>query len=448
MAQVSNEQVALALAMGPRSAQALCERLGISQPTLSRLLSGMGNRVVRIRQGRSVLYALLDSSRGFSEVPVYRVDTEGRIERLGVLYPVRDAGYVMQEVNGHTQHSEGLPWWIADMRPQGFMGRAYAHHHAAALGLPGSLKDWSDTHAVRALLAHGHDITGNLLLGDLARERFLDAPHSEPIAFDDRAHVYARLSTAAVNGDETWSSAGGEQPKFTAYVQMPDGARHVLVKFTVADDNPVTERWRDLLLCEHHALQTLRDGHVDASATNVVESGNQRFLEVERFDRVGLRGRRGLLSLESIDSEFAGKGTSPWPEVTRALAADGHITQQAHNSATLLYAYGCLIGNTDMHHGNLAFVNTNGRPYELAPAFDMLPMTFQPRASGTIGNTVNSVSLYPDVPASTWRTALGLAHEFVSRARADGRLSANFQPCLGALDAHLIAMGSKINLLA
>ncbi len=447
MALVSDEHVALALAMGPRSAQALCDRLSISQPTLSRLLSGMGNRVVRVRQGRSVLYALLDSSRGFSDVPVYRVDTEGRIERLGELYPVRDAGYVIQRVDGQAQHSEGLPWWIADMRPQGFMGRAYAHHHSAALGLPGSLKDWSETHAMRALLAHGHDVTGNLLLGDLARERFLDAPQSEPISYDVLGLENARLSKAAVNGDETWSSAGGEQPKFTSYVQTPDGAHHVLVKFTVEDDNPVTERWRDLLLCEHHALQTLRDGDVGASATNVVDSGNQRFLEVERFDRVGLRGRRGLHSLESIDCEFAGKGTSPWPEVTRALAADGHITQQAHNGATLLYAYGCLIGNTDMHHGNLAFVNTDGRPYELAPAFDMLPMTFQPRASGTIGNTVNSVSLHPDVPASTWRIARGLAHEFVRRARADGRLSAAFQPCLDALEAHLVVMGAKINLL-
>jgi hypothetical protein len=28
------------------------------------------------------------------------------------------------------------------------------------------LADWTDTHALRALLAHGHDLAGNLLPGD------------------------------------------------------------------------------------------------------------------------------------------------------------------------------------------------------------------------------------------------------------------------------------------
>ncbi len=33
-----------------------------------------------------------------------------------------------------------------------------------------------------------------------------------------------------------------------------------------------------------------------------------------------------------------------------------------------------LIGNTDMHYGNLSFISSHGRPYHLAPAYDILPM--------------------------------------------------------------------------
>lgn len=438
------EHITLLLARGPASAGELARQLGVSQPTLSRALAALEPRLVRLRAGRSIRYALRDEGRGFGDIPIHRVDAQGRIARLGTLTPVRDAGYVMQQSDGGTQHSEGLPWWLVDMRPQGFMGRAYAGQHAASLGLPTSLRDWTDTHAVRALLAHGHDATGNLLLGDLARQRFLDAPDRAPIPLAAKPTEYVRMSGTALADDATWSSAGGEQPKFTAYVETEQGACHAIVKFTVADDNPVTQRWRDLLLCEHHALQTLRDAGVAAAHTAVVDSGTQRFLEVQRFDRVGLHGRQGLLSLHALDSEFTGLATQPWPEVTQALAAGGHITAQAHADAALLFAYGCLIGNTDMHHGNLSFMALQDSPCTLAPAYDMLPMVFQPSAGGLVGNTVSPVSLHPAVPTSAWVQALALAQALVDRLRAEPRLSPHFAPCVAALQAHQALMQGKI----
>jgi hypothetical protein len=443
-----SDRIALILAAGPASAQELGARLGVSQPTLSRALAGMSSGLVRIRTGRSFVYALRDGGRGFVEVPVYRVDTQGLVSQLGTLIPVRDDGFVMVEADGNTLHSEGLPWWMLDMRPQGFMGRAYAGLHAVPLGLPSSLQDWSDTHAVRALLAHGHDVTGNLLLGDLARERFLEAPSRMPIASEDRPATYAHLSHSAIGDDQTWSSAGGEQPKFTAYAETRFGLRHVIVKFTVVDDNPVSQRWRDLLLCEHHALEALLAAGVAASRSTIIDRARQRFLEVERFDRVNERGRRGLLSLSALDNEFAGLATRAWPDVTLELSADGVITREAHAGACLLYAYGCLIGNTDMHHGNLAFLNTQGRPYEIAPAFDMLPMTFKPGSGGQITDTVRPVSLHSAVRPAAWRAALGMAQDFLLRIREDAALSANFAPCLTALEEHLKVMAQKISLLA
>jgi hypothetical protein len=55
----------------------------------------------------------------------------------------------------------------------------------------------------------------------------------------------------------------------------------------------------------------------------------------------------------------------------------------------LLWAFGTLIGNSDMHSGNLSFVSEHGRPYDIAPAYDMTPMTFAPRSGGGLPDTIS-----------------------------------------------------------
>ena len=130
----------------------------------------MKAEIVRIGRAQSIQYAVRDASRGLPDIPIYCVSAEGKLRALGTLFPVRPDGYVMQQADGVALHSDGLPWWLFDMRPQGYLGRAYAARHAADLGLPARLIDWSDTHALRALLVHGHDAVGNLLLGDGARD--------------------------------------------------------------------------------------------------------------------------------------------------------------------------------------------------------------------------------------------------------------------------------------
>ena len=64
-----------------------------------------------------------------------------------------------------------------------------------------------------------------------------------------------------------------------------------MVKFSEKLDSPVSQRWRDLLLAEHLALSTLRQAGVAAAASAVIDHEGQRFLEVQRFDRVGTLGR-------------------------------------------------------------------------------------------------------------------------------------------------------------
>ena len=394
----------------------------------------LDDAVVRIGKGRAIQYALRDRSRGIDEIPVYRVTAEGTIRRLGMLVPVCPGGFVMHQEDGLSCHSDSLPWWLLDMRPQGFLGRAYAAHHAATLGLPSQLNEWTDSHMLRALLAHGHDVTGNLLLGDLARERCIDSPPPASVTPDD----YPAHAAAAERGEVPGSSAGGEQPKFVTFTD-----RHVLVKFSSAEANPVAQRWRDLLLAEHIAAQVLLDAGIQAAHTRLFDRAGRRFLEIERFDRVGQTGRRAVFSLASVEAEFVGAAHAPWPVLTTRLLAQDIITAEAAAGAARLHAFGTLIGNTDMHHGNLSFVS-DGPPYALAPAYDMLPMAFRPLGSGVLSDDLPGARLHPDVSSETWRQALDLAHEFLRRMNGDERFSGAWQACAHALVQHVEEARLKI----
>lgn len=436
------------LANGKLSARQLVENIGVSQPTLSRALASLGDAVVRIGAGTSIQYALRDTARGLPDIPVYRVDAQGQIRRLGILIPVRPEGFVLRREDGVSRHSDGLPWWLFDMRPQGYLGRTFAARHGGALGLPERITDWTDTHALRALLKEGHDVVGNLLLGDVARAAFLASPEptTELAGSEDKAETYARLAREVANGELPGSSAGGEQPKFTATILTPFGIQHVIVKFTEPEQSPVSERWRDLLLAEHLALTTLREAGIPAARTDIIDHAGQRFLEVERFDRIGKLGRRALCSLAALDAEFVGLGAGNWSDITRRLAADGHIPANAADRASLLWAFGVLIANTDMHNGNLSFIG-EGSPHDIAPAYDMTPMAFAPRSGGGLPDSVIEATIHASIANETWRQAATLAQSFLAKTQTNSEFSPRFQTCITALKRHIEAACVKIGRL-
>ncbi|MFQ6333865.1 type II toxin-antitoxin system HipA family toxin YjjJ [Methylophilus sp. 3sh_L] len=438
----------LHLANGPIKAKQLADLIGISQPTVSRALSQLNHELVRVGAAASIQYCLRDPSRGFDDIPVYRVDSDGKISELGTLIPVRPQGFVMQQSDGITSHFDSLPWWLYDMRPQGFLGRAYAVRHAAALGLPEKLSDWTDTHSLRALLAHGQDVAGNLLLGEVARAHFINATTLAPIAQTDRPQHFLRLAEEAARGDTPGSSAGGEQPKFTAYVQTAQDPQHVLVKFSLPAQNPVTQRWADLLLAEHLALETLLQAGMSASASEIIDTDTQRFLQVQRFDRIGEHGRRALFSLAALDAEFVGKANASWPVITQQLAAQKVITAEAAHGAQLLYAFGKLIGNTDMHNGNVSFMSEHGRPYELAPAYDMLPMAFAPTTGGQLPQSFTTAEISGEIGAPTWKQALSLAQAYLQQLGQHHGFSVEFAPCMETLRNAIFEAGLRIGKLA
>lgn len=422
------------LNQGPMSTRQIIDIMKFSQPTLSRALRIIGDDIVRIGAGPSIQYALRDVYRGFRSAPIYRITDKGRVSPLGELIPVHPEGFVMVETNNVGIHSDGLPWWLFDMRPQGYLGRAYASNYAADLGLPANPEQWSDSDIIRALLVHGHDAIGNLLIGEQARDRFLEMPEPIPI---EHVTTYPALALAAGNGEAPGSSAGGEQPKFCTFTERG----HVLVKFSALDNNPVSERWRDLLLAEHLALRLL------GVETEIYDVSHQRFLEIPRFDRIGSLGRIGVCSLRALDAEFIGNARAPWPVLVNSLVTAELVHPDAAKDTARLWAFGMLIGNTDMHHGNLSFISRHGRPYHLAPAYDILPMGFAPRTGGTIVNQLRPASLPEVISRDVWQEALCLAENFFVIASNCERFSANFVPCLAALRHHIDEAKSRINRL-
>lgn len=124
------------LQKGVRTARTLMAELAVSQPTLSRALRTLGADLVPFGVARSIQYALRDATRQDLQAPVYRVSVEGQLRELGVLIPVYPDGFVMVQADGLRLHTEGLPWWLFDMQPQGYLGRAFNLQHGQQLGLP------------------------------------------------------------------------------------------------------------------------------------------------------------------------------------------------------------------------------------------------------------------------------------------------------------------------
>jgi hypothetical protein len=356
--------------LGVAQAKDLARELGVSQPTVSRLLEVAGDRVCRMGQARATRYARTRVLPGLgTRLPVYRISETGKADPLGVLHLLDEGRHWFGAPDGTGRLFDGLPPFASDMSPQGYVGRTFSARYPE-LELPARLGDWNDDHRLIALARRGEDCIGDLIIGEESLNRWLASTlePAERTAYPELARRSAR--------EQPGSSAGGEHPKFLTY----SGGRHVLVKFASDDEGAVARRWRELLVCESLALQVVREAGIDAATAHWFDERGYRFLEVERFDRIGARGRRGVLSLEALDNEYigdAGRGAS-WTRIAPKLLERKLIDSEDARRLRWLDVFGQLIGNTDRHFGNVSFLETREGSLRLAPVYDMLPMMFAP----------------------------------------------------------------------
>ncbi len=430
---------ALLRTRGAQQASAIAAELGISQPTLSRLLAAMEPRIVRIGRARATRYALAhEVARAGSRWPLYRIDAAGRPETLGELRALHGDRFHFESVralpaflHGDFASGEfaGLPWFQGDQRPQGFLGRAFARRVAPDIDAPEDPLRWRSDDIVLGLLRYGDDRPGDLVFGEAALQRALREILAPPdtVAADERGARYPQLADAVLRGEDIGSSAAGEQPKFAITLRGEDGYAPVIVKFSDRISSPNGRRWADLLICEHHACEVLLDHGLAAARSEVIEADARVFLQSTRFDRTPTLGRRGLVSLAALDAGFYGHGRLEWWRFAPQLQRDGWLDTGEARRLRLLGWYGALIANSDMHLGNVALQLADDRPLPLAPIYDMLPMRFRPATSGEIVERRYEITLPAPEQHDDWHAAALMAQDFWRRVAGEARISAPFR---------------------
>ncbi len=437
---------------GALTAGELASALGVSQPTVSRLLARFPrSRLLRLGRARASRYAMVRELVSLGSTwPLYEIDAQGQSHLVGQFHALNAKQWCLQqdtpwETLRGNEFRDGLypdlPWFLDDLRPQGFLGRAFARTHGGALGLPTDPRAWQADNVVLALLRHGHDLQGAFVLGapmlSAVQERMLNDGDALPVRA--RSDVYPAHAETVLGGEWPGSSAAGEQPKFTVRIRDKNGGiRHALVKFSGRAGRLEDQRWADLLAAEHLAAGLLNENGIAAAGTELLEAGGRRFLEVARFDRVGAHGRRGLSSLAALDAAFFGQLQTPWTDAADRLLDGGWLSAQDAGRLKLLWWFGTLIGNTDMHYGNVSLFLGRDLPLSLAPAYDMLPMLYRPDAEG--GLPERRFAPMPPQPESiaVWSAASALAENFWTRAAASPLISKPFRK-IAAQNAGIVA---------
>ena len=408
-------------------------RLGLSQPTVSRALSALvkQGRLLKVGAARSQQYLLPRHIEGVgSQIGMVRVDTQGRVSPFARMVALPGGRFWVNEADGLTQIHDGLPWFLDDMRPQGFMGQTFVQNHPE-LSLPADLRHWNDDHALKAMVLAGDDLPGNLIVGEQALARYLSGVRQTAVVQHPEVD-YPRLAMLAMQGAQPGSSAGGEQPKFSALVN----GQAMLVKFSPSGDAPGDERSRDLLVCEHIALQTLAAAGLPAADSQIVIAGGRVFLQSRRFDRTD-KGRIGMVSLLVYDAQYVGEMDN-WSATAQRMAARQLMTSQDAQQLQLLEAYGLLIANTDRHYGNISFLLEDD-DWRLSPTYDMLPMLYAPVKGELVERDFAARQLQPTSQTlAVWPQAKQLAQQFWQSVAADMRVSGAFK-VLAQANADVVA---------
>lgn len=431
------------LEKGPATSKEIQAATGLNQKAVSRQITSLGNSVIRFRAGRTYYYVVTRNAFGADdELPLFVVDTHGNTEIAATIRPLAHGGFFVHPRPGmpHLLLGENenglyddLPYFLADSAPQGFIGRQIAKDMSEQSDdFPSDPRHWNSNHIGCYLMSNGDDLPGNFKFGRQSGLRRRKKPY--PVSRDD----YPRMADEAMSGEVGGSSAGGEQPKFTAYCK--ERSAHVIVKFSPKDDSPASRRWRDILITEYHATTALHAATLPAAETMLFEKEGRLFLESIRFDRAGEYGRTSVISLQSVDAEFVGASSGSWPQVIDGLLKEELIGGFHAIDSKIIWLFGKFINNTDMHLGNLS-LSIDGGVFRLCPVYDMCSMGFAPKSNGEvtpISFTEPSISVV-GIDERHLSRARDIAHDFWNRVAEDERISDELK--------EFLSYGNPINLV-
>jgi hypothetical protein len=435
-----NHRLLRRLSAGVASSPELEGALGASQSWVSRTLRRLINdgQVLRMGRARAARYGYRRHIEPIgSQWPLRRIDETGGIHELGTLFSLAADQYHFAPSPGALEPgfawgglSEGVPYFLQDQRPGGFLGRAVPLRYPE-LNLPERVIDWSDDHYLRYLTQRASDAVGDLILGNPAFDQYLTSlRHRNQLLPAERERRYPELADEAMRGGLPGSSAQGEHPKFTALLHDDAGHREVIVKFSPFTDTDAGRRWSDLLNAEHDAHIVLREAGVSACRSEILQWAGRTFLEVERFDRQGSGGRVGVTSLFAIDVTLFG-GNKNWIDSAIRLHGDNRIDADTLETVRFVSTFGALIANTDRHFGNLACYDRYDGQFALAPIYDMLPMLFAPAHDQIVARVFEP----PDPASETircWGRARELAEHYWQTLTENQRISAEFRTICAA----------------
>ena len=421
------------LERGPATSKEIQAATMLSQAAVSRQLRGMEDSVIRLRRGRSISYVMTRNAFGGNDkLPLSIVDAHGNTVLAALIRPLVHGGFFLEPATGIPSLLlgergnglyEDLPYFLFDLRPQGFLGWQIAKEITAqSPDFPRDPRWWNTNHIGRYLISNGDDLTGNFKFGEQALLRVRRKP--VPISDDD----YPALADSVMSGVIPGSSAGGEQPKFAAFSRK--SLSHVIVKFSPKGESEAARRWRDILITEYHATEAIHSEDFPTAETRLIEKGGRLFLESQRFDRLGEYGRMSMVSLKAIDAEFVGLGSN-WPRVLDDLLKKKLVSRQHVIDAEFLWCFGNLINNSDMHLGNLSFA-IEGDVFRLLPLYDMCSMGFAPRSGGEV-SPYSFVPMGPkriNIDEEVYTATKGMAHDFWERIAGDKRISDEFRKFL------------------
>ncbi len=421
------------LERGPSTSKEIQAATGLSQTSVARKLREMGDSVVQLLEGRSIRYAATcNAFGGDDKLPLGSVDSHGVTSVIANIRPLSHGGFFIEPVKeislmllGENKDGlyDGLPYFLYDLRPQGFLGRQIAQRIASqSEDFPSDPRNWTNNHIGRYLISNGEDLPGNVLFGEQSLLRV--RRKSVAVSQND----YSAIAERVIKGEAIGSSAGGEQPKFAVF--NGDTQTHVIVKFSPKDGNEIAERWNDILITEYHAAKIINNNIFPTAETKLFEMHGRLFLETQRFDRTGEFGRSSMISLKSIDDEFVGFGHN-WAKVMRELYNNKMISEQDTFSAESLWYFGRLINNTDMHLGNLS-LSIEVDSFRLLPIYDMCSMGFAPKSGGEVQPFVFETHniLTENISEDVLETIIKLAHGFWENVANDDRISNQFKTFL------------------